>query len=500
MSLLIQGGLVFTGEGSRREGCDVLIENERITRIGPDLAPLAPAAVEIIDARRCIVMPGLINAHVHSNESFEQGATDNLPLELWRLRTYPPFDAPVLSERDHFLRAMLCAIISIKSGVTTLQDDVITPGYAAPAAVAGACRAYRDIGIRAWVTTSLGDVGLIESHPFLEGLLPDAVKRALAATPAPSAAEQLALFRHNFATWHGCEGRIRIILGPRAPQRCSLALLQGATELSEQCGVPVHTHVLETRTQAVSAQQQHGRTLIAFMRDIGMLTPRLTINHGIWLTAEDVALLAEHGCSVTHNPLSNLKLGSGLCPVRDLLDASVNVALGTDGMTTSDTADLLSAMRAAALLHKLATTDYTRWVSAEEAFRLATRGGAVSGLMGKDLGALEAGKLADVILLDRNAWSFLPLHDPITQLALSASPEAVLTSIVGGRVVMRDRKLLFVDEVSLHEEIAEAAERFRRDLHPKMLSAAHSVESVFAEMYRKAIAEPIPHTINPKIG
>src|SRR6266545_847285 len=130
MKLLIKGGLVVTGDasGSVLEDHDILVEGERIAAIRRGLAEQAAAAgAEVIDARRSIVMPGLINAHVHSNESFEQGVTDNLPLELWRLNTYPPFGAPELSEEDHYLRAMLCAIISIKSGVTTLQDDVIAP-------------------------------------------------------------------------------------------------------------------------------------------------------------------------------------------------------------------------------------------------------------------------------------------------------------------------------------------------------------------------------------
>lgn len=502
MKLLIKGGLVVTGgqSSSVLENHDILVEGERISAIGRGLGDLPSAAdAEVIDARRSIVMPGLINAHVHSNESFEQGATDNLPLELWRLHTYPPFDAPELSEEDHYLRAMLCAIISIKSGVTTLQDDVIAPNRASPDIVGGACRAYRDVGVRGWVTTSLGDVGVVESHPFLDTLLPADVFRAMAEVPVPSAQTQLDLFRHNFGKWQGTEGRIRILLAPRAPQRCTSALLEGATELSRQYGVPVHTHVLETRTQAVTAQLQYGRTLIEYLRDIGMLTPRLTINHGIWLTERDIQLLAENGVSVTHNPLSNLKLGSGICPLHRLLDAGVNVGLGTDGMTTSDTADMVSVLRVTALLHKVVTPEYEQWVSAHDAFRLATYGGARSGLMEAQLGSLEVGKLADIILLDRDNWAFLPLHDPINQFGLSAGSDVVQTSIVNGSIVMRDRKLTRIDEAEMHRAIGESAERFRSALHPKMLEAARTVEATFAAMYKKAMAEPVPATINPAL-
>lgn len=500
MKLLIKGGLVVTGDasGSVLENHDILVEDERISAIGRGLGEQASAAgAEVLDAKRSIVMPGLINAHVHSNESFEQGVTDNLPLELWRLNTYPPFGAPELSEEDHYLRAMLCAIISIKSGVTTLQDDVIAPNRASPDIVGGACRAYRDIGVRAWVTTSLGDVGVVESHPFLDKLLPPDVFREIAEQPVPSAQTQLDLFRHNFEKWQNTEGRIRILLAPRAPQRCTRELLEGTTELSRQYGAAVHTHVLETRTQAVTAQLQYGRTLIEHMRDIGMLSPRLTINHGIWLTQREIELLAEHGVSVTHNPLSNLKLGSGICALRQMLDAGVNVALGTDGMTTSDTADMLSVLRVTALLHKVVTPEYEQWVSAHEAFALATRGGARSGLMQDELGSLQAGRRADIILVDRDNWAFLPLHNPINQFALSAGSDAVHTSIINGAIVMRERKLTRIDEAEVRRAIAEAAERFRSALHPKMLEAARAVESTFAAMYKKAMAEPVPQTINP---
>jgi len=489
MLTLVEGGTVVTGinPGETREGWDILIDGGRIAAMGPGLRAGLAGPAETIDARRSIVMPGLINAHLHSNEAFEQGATDALPLELWRLRSYPPFGVAPLTEEDYYLRALMAGIQSIRAGVTTVQDDVINPA-ATPESVDGVCRAYRELGLRAWVTTSLGDRGLIESHPFLAQMMSAEVRAMLGPDRPKPAAEQMALFERNYETWNGAGGgRIRINLGPRGPQRCTAGLLERIAAASAARGCAVHTHVLETRTQAVTAQLEHGKTLIAYMEDLGLLTPRLTINHGIWLTDADIGLLGEHGCAVTHNPLSNLKIGSGVCRVRALLDAGVAVALGTDGLATSDTADLTAALRVAALIHRTGSPRFAEWVTAHEAFGMATEAGARSGLMADEVGRLAPGRRADLILLDRDHWGFVPLNDPVAQLAFSVPSEAVHTVIVDGSVVMRDRKILTIDEAQVRGAIAEAAERWRRDVKPKAWAAADALFPAMTRMYDEAM-------------
>jgi 5-methylthioadenosine/S-adenosylhomocysteine deaminase len=178
--------------------------------------------------------------------------------------------------------------------------------------------------------------------------------------------------------------------------------------------------------------------------------------------------------------------------VRKLLDAGVNVALGTDGLATSDTADLIEAIRAASLIHKPGTHDYEKWVSAAEVFRMATLGGARSSLMEREVGSLEAGKKADVILLDRDAWGFIPLNDPVRNLAFSVTSEAVQTVIVDGRVVMRDRKITAFDEDAMRDRVRGAAERFRREHVPAMRDGAKRLEPYIREMYYRAAGESLP--------
>lgn len=496
MWILIKNGYIITGDKDKRQydRADVLIKNDRIVQIGPDLARMPEANeldMEVIDASHAIVMPGLINAHMHSNESFEQGAYDNLPLDLWLLQCYTPFGFPILSERDHYLRAMVCAIESIRSGVTTVQDDVVYPP-ATPDAVDRAMQAYADSGLRAWVTTNLWDKPFLECLPSVKEIIPADLQEELNALPLLTAKEQIDLFKHHFNKWHGYGDRLRIILAPCGPQRCTVELLQQANELSDYHNIPIHTHILETKVQAVQSQEFYGKTMVEYLHDLGLLNRRTTLIHAIWVTDRDIGLLADHGCSIVHNPLSNLKLGSGVCPIRKYLDAGVNVALGTDGMTSSDTADLIEAIRVASLMHKIGTHNYEEWVSAEEVFKMATYGGARSGLMEKEIGSLEPGKKADIILLDRDHWGFIPLHNPVQQLAFAVTSEAVKTSIINGRIVMRNRRILTIDEDGLKEEITEASQRFVRDCMPEMRRGAKRLERYLRMMYFEATRQQVP--------
>jgi len=493
-TLVVEGGCVVTGDAkdTRYERADIVVAGNEIAAIGPNAgAEHGAAGIERIDARNAVVMPGLINAHLHSNEGFEQGAYDNLPLEPWLLQSYPPFGFPLLSEEEYYLRTMVAAVESIRAGVTTVQDDYVHMPCT-PDAQDAAMQAYLDSGLRPWVTVDLWDVGLFDCLPYLRTIIPKSIQDEILALPFTSTEEQLALFQRHYEKWNGREGRARIIIAPCGAQRCSPTMLREIKRLAEALDIPVHSHTLETKLQAVHARQQWGKSVVEYLDSFGLLSPRLAIVHGIWLTDRDIALLAEHGCTVVHNPLSNLKLGSGLCPVRKLLDAGVNVALGTDGLATSDTADLIEAIRAASLIHKPGTHDYAQWVSAAEVFRMATMGGARSSLMEREVGSLEPGKKADIILLDRDAWGFIPLHDPVRNLAFSVTSEAVKTVVVDGRIVMRDRKIATFDEAAMRARVREAAERFRRERVPAMREGAKRLEPYIREMYYRAAGEALP--------
>lgn len=498
MAIVIKDGYVLTGNAEQPclPRASILIKDDRIAAIAPNLAdiPEANAAdVEVIDASRSLVLPGFVNAHMHSNESFEQGAYDNLPLELWLLYKYPPFITPPLTKQDQYLRTMLCAIRSIKSGVTSIQDDVIN--YGSGDVIAGACAAYRDAGLRAWVTANMGDRQFLEPLPWLDELMPTDLQQELATIPNPHWQDQIALFEQAYAAWQGVDDLIRIILAPVGPQWCSTELLQAVAELSQARNVPIHMHCLETKTQAVMAQRLYGKPAIEYLNEIGFLSPRVTLNHAIWLSDREIELLGEHQCSITHNPLSNLKLGSGICQVRKLLTAGVNVALGTDGVCTSDTADIFTALSSASLLHRIGTFNYDEWITAEEAYSMATIAGARSGLMQSEVGSLAVGKKADVILVDRYHWGLIPLNQPLQQLAFSTTSDAVQTSIINGRIVMRDRVLTLIDEAALNQEISEVAEHYLKELFPKMTAIAQRYAPHFRAIYERATQAETPAKI-----
>jgi 5-methylthioadenosine/S-adenosylhomocysteine deaminase len=495
-ALLIRNGWIFTNDQAKsvHERADVLVIDDKIAAVGPDLSALAGQhpGHQVVDATERLVLPGFVDAHMHSNEGFEMGRYDNLPLEIWLSEVYPPMHVSSLDWRSKYLRAMMVGIVSVRSGVTSLQDDVINLGFK-PDAVDATASAYRDIGLRGWITASMWDENFCDSLPFLRETMPSELVAALDALPLPSRAEQIELFRDLHTRWHD-KDNMRIILGPCGPQRCSDDLLQEVASLSAALDLPIHCHVLETRTQAVTGQEKYDRTLVQVLKDTGCLTHRLTMNHAIWLTDSDIELMGDVGCSVTHNPLANLKLGSGVAPVRQLLRAGVNVALGCDGVASADTADIFEAFKAAAMLHKIGTHDYREWVSAKEVMEMATLGGARSSLMDRHVGSIEAGKQADIILLDRKAWGFIPLHDPVQQIAFSANSESVRTSIIAGRIVMDERKLTFIDEDALRDEISEAAERFRREECPAMSRSAAVVRPWLDQMYARATSDDIDLT------
>jgi 5-methylthioadenosine/S-adenosylhomocysteine deaminase len=494
--LVIKGGMIFTGDADRTvydPGC-VVSEGNTIRWVGSIESldnQVFDQTWQVIDAQNSIVMPGFVNAHVHSNECFYQGAYDNLPLDLWALYTYPFSDLRRYMDRDYYLRAMLCAVECIRGGVTTVQDDLIAP-LPTSEPISGAARAYLDIGLRAVITVSMSDLTPLDTLPFMVDALPADLAAELSEFRAPPIAEFCQLFRDQHAAWDGAADRISIVPAPVGTQWCSDELLLEAANLAVSFNTVMQTHILETKLQAALGRRLYGKTVVEHLDTLSVLTPRLTLNHAIWVTDREIELLGERGCSVCHNPLSNLKLGSGLCPVRKYLSAGVNVSLGTDGRASSDTGDLLEAIRLASLLHKITTFNYEEWISADDVYQMATIGGAQSAGMGDDIGVLAAGKKADIILLDRKHWSFIPKNDVVRQLAFSTTSEAIHSSIIDGRLVMRDRRMCMVDEEELKLEIESASERIKAESDHNIVLNARKLWPYLSSAYGEIMKEPSP--------
>ena len=232
------------------------------------------------------------------------------------------------------------------------------------------------------------------------------------------------------------------MVAPSGPQRCTVELMEAADGLAQANSTAFHTHILESKVQAVAGQEFYGETLVQYMHDLGLLNRNTTIAHGVWVTDADIAFLGEAKCSVVHNTLSNMKLSSGVAPIRKLIDAGVNVALGTDGISTSDTPRMFDAMRAAGHLHNITTADYDAWLSAHEVLHAATLGGAYSALLEDDIGSIEVGKKADLVIMDLRNANFVPLNDARKHLVYSENGRSVETVIVDGEIVVPDDKEL----------------------------------------------------------
>jgi cytosine/adenosine deaminase-related metal-dependent hydrolase len=288
-----------------------------------------------------------------------------------------------------------------------------------------------------------------------ERLVEHSLVERLGREKPPSWAEWEEFSRLAVQRYHRPDEGISIALAPSGPQRCTDEMLAGCAALADELDVAIHIHVLETRMQAVSGQRMYGKTLPEHMSEIGFLGPRVSFEHGIWLTDHDIELVRDAGVTIVHNPVSNLKLGSGICPVPTLLRHGVNVALGTDGMSSNDGNDMFAALKIAGLLHKLWEVDYEEWLGAREAWQMATVGGATAAGDPDGLGRIEQGRRADLVLLDLDTIPFTPLNDPLRQAVFGSTTTAVDSTMIGGRWVVRDGNLTGVDEKAILAEVRE---------------------------------------------
>jgi 5-methylthioadenosine/S-adenosylhomocysteine deaminase len=491
-SLLLRGarlGLAAdtpAGRIAQGRAVDIAIHNGRIKSIQA-ASRRVPAGGDI-DARGLIAFPGLVNAHVHSNEMFEQGAYDGVPLEEWLVLCYPPLASEPANPRVDYLRAMMMAMQSLRSGVTALHDDFVNPAGDA-ARLAAVMSAYAHIGIRAAVACSFSDKAYLDGLADARALCPPELAARLDKTGGRSIREQLRFYatqRKRLQTERG--GRITLTLGPRGPQRCTPALMRAIAEVSAAESVPVHMHVLESRAQLLASRRQYSKSFVEVLDDCGLLTERLTMNHAIWLTDDDIARMRERGVSTVHNPMSNFKLSSGLSPVKRLLAAGINVALGSDGPATGDSADFTQTIRMAALVHKLDVQKAADAPTAEAVLHMASAAGARS--MGTpQCGRLAVGAAADLTLFNAGNVAFVPLNHAARQLAYSAGADAVHTVLVGGEAVYAEGRFTRIDTAALSDEIRDTAARYKRDVLDRRRGADGGVRAFIRRVVSNARRE-----------
>src|SRR5262245_45360880 len=309
-----------------RRALDVLIEGDRIVAI--EAADTIRHADQVIDLTRHLLVPGAINCHLHSHEHFQRGRTENLPLELWQ--HYVRLPTVALTPRHVYLRTALGALESLRTGTTCLVDDLGVGAAIRREHVDAVLQAYEDVGVRALVGFAMMDKGLIDTFPHAE-LLPADLRERMRAAPRPSGDDYLRLVRELAVSRHPRTRRVGVLVSASAPQRCTQEFLLACRRLADELDLPVITHVHETRLQVVTGLEFFGAPQVEYLARIGFLAPRTSLIHAVWLNPREIRTLADSGATAQHNAWSNLTLGSGVQPIRALLDAGVNVSMGSDG-------------------------------------------------------------------------------------------------------------------------------------------------------------------------
>jgi cytosine/adenosine deaminase-related metal-dependent hydrolase len=422
--------LVSAADDLVLDGADVRIEGGRVAAVGVAL-PLQDA--EIIDARGCILAPGLVNAHSHSYAALLKGTVSGEPLDLFVLEAMAR-RAP-RPARFAYVAAAVHAAELLANGVTAVVDHFRHGALPAVEAVDAAMQAYADAGIRAVIAPMYEDRPYLDSLPIDRARLPAEIASRWRDVRLPPPEEYFELMTALVHRWRG-HPTLGVMVGVDGPQRCTEALLARTGSFVAEHGVGFHTHLLEAKTQAVvGASGSEG--LVARLDRHGLVGPRSSFAHFVWGDQKEIELLAARGASVVHNPLSNLLLGSGLAPIARMLRAGVCVALGTDSGSGARQS-ILEQARLAALLTRVTDPDADRWLSARETLAMATVNGARVMGLDPDAGVVRAGAPADLMLVDVNGVHHRPRGAPWAQLVMYESGANVRTVIVNGEVVVRD--------------------------------------------------------------
>ncbi|MDX2216158.1 MAG: amidohydrolase [Oculatellaceae cyanobacterium bins.114] len=441
MSYTIQNAIVPVEAGYNT--VDVQIEGDRIIAIAPHLEPNGT----VIDGRDKLLLPGFVNAHTHSSEMWQRGLIPPRPLELW-LGELHDF-APVAPEQV-YLAALGTAVETLLSGGTTVVDHlVLIPGQEKES-IAAAVRAYQEVGIRVF----LGP--LIQDEPLSAGM--PSGKYEIKHEPSGWSTETvLDLMHDTVKKFHHPEQGVNIMVAPTGIQLCSDQLFEGCIELSDRHQLCRHTHLLETKAQHMLAYEKYGCTAVQHLKHLGFLSSRTSLAHCVWLEDADIPILAETQSTVVHNPLSNLRLGSGIAPVLKYRQAGVNVTFGCDGSASNDSQDLLEAIKLGTILHNVTDRDYYHWITPRQAIEMAALGGATGLGMADQMGSLTVGKKADLVLYDLKSLSLLPRTDPIGLLVLGR-PIAVHSVWVHGKAVVTNGTVTTIDVPQLQQTLFDKSE------------------------------------------
>ena len=407
------------------EPLNIAIEDGIIVSVSKDA--LHGVADTVIDADGKLAIPGLINCHTHSYMSVFRNIADDVDFETWLFKSIMPLEDRLTNE-DAYYGAMLSCIEMLKSGTVCFLDMHMFKGMTISAA--------RDCGMRAVMSR-----GLVGSGDDEGG------QRRIQETM-----DEKAEFESD--------GRFSFMLGPHAIYTCDEAYLRKVAALAKKEGMGIHIHVSETKNEFDSCVKEHGMTPVEYLDSLGIFDGKAIAAHCVYLTDNDIDILAKKGVYVAHNPKSNMKLGNGFAPIKKLLDAGAKVCLGTDSQGSNNCLNMFSEMNHMALIHKGTGTD-PQAVSAKATFEAATRVGAEA--LGLNGGTLEVGKNGDVVLIDIERPQFYPTNNILSSLVYSANGSEVDTVIIGGKVVLENGKVVGIDEKEIYCKVNDIVNRLKKE-------------------------------------
>jgi 5-methylthioadenosine/S-adenosylhomocysteine deaminase len=438
VSLVINNGIVLTVDGSRRilnPGAIAINGTDIVAVDTPSAIAARYKAARTIDATGKVVMPGLINTHTHAAMVMFRGLGNDLALMDWLQKYIFPAEAKTVSPEFVRIGTRLAALEMIQSGTTTFADMYYFEEEVA--------RVTKAAGLRG----VLGQT--VIEFPVADAKTPaEALKRAEA-------------FAKEFAN----DDLITPSLAPHAVYTLDAKTLTAVSEMAKRLNIPIQIHLAETSAEIGMSEERHKMRPVAFLDSLKFWAPITLGAHGVWINDEEIALLKQRNVGVSNNPESNMKLSSGTAPVMKYRQAGVHVGIGTDGAASNNDLDMFEAMRQAAFQQKLVTMDPTA-ISAPDAMEMATIGGArVLGQQAK-IGSLEPGKRADLLIVGMSKARQQPLFDPVSQVVYASRGDDVETTIVNGKILMHDRKVLTLNEATVLAEARKAADLVRKAIAP----------------------------------
>ncbi len=407
----------------------VIVEDDKIVEITDKIG--MHQADEVINGEKKVLMPGIVNTHTHLSMNLLRGLADDLPLDTWLNNYIWPVEANLTGEYC-YAGALLACVEMIKSGTTTFNDMYFFMDHVA--------KAVDEAGLRGTLCHGMIDLG-------------DEEKRKAEFKETMRIIEKC----HNTA-----DGRIKVSFGPHAPYTCSEELLKGVRKKADKIGLKIHIHVSETEFEVQQVTEAHGSRPFEYLDEIGFLSDDVIAAHAVWLSDKEIEIIKENGVNLSHNPASNMKLASGISPVSKLIDTGVNVSLGTDGAASNNNLDMIEEMKLAALLQKVNTMDSTV-LPAEKVFEMATIGGARALGLQDEIGTIEIGKKADLVLLDMKTSHLTPFRHPMSHIVYAATGFDVDTVICNGEILMQNKELEVLDEA----EVIKLAENATEELLSK---------------------------------